>query len=74
MTRNHPHAMFRTGSRTYTARPPANCKTARKAWDHFAAKGQIEWLYLMDGYWGVKRPGGRLIEEIENSFSSRYEG
>jgi hypothetical protein len=64
--------MFRTGTRTYTARPPANCKTARKAWDHFAEKGSIEWIYLLDGYWGCQRPGDGPIEEIENVFSSRY--
>ncbi len=73
MTRNFPHAMFRTGSRTYTKRPPANCKTARKAWDHFAAKGgPIKWLSLLDGYWGIERVDGGPIEEIENVFSSRY--
>lgn len=64
--------MFRTGSRTYTARPPANCKTARKAWDFFAKKGPIEWMTLLCGYWGVQRPGNGPIEEIENVFSGRY--
>lgn len=73
MTRNYPHAMFRTGTRKYTKRPPSNCKTARKAWDYFAAKGgPIKWLSLLDGYWGVERVDGGQIEEIENVFSSRY--
>lgn len=72
MSVNHPHAMFRTGTRTYTSRPPANCKAARRAWDHFAAKGPITWMSLLDGYWGVQRPGDGPIEEIENLFSTRY--
>lgn len=72
MTVNHPHAMFRTGTRTYTTRPPSNCKTARRAWDFFAKEGPIVWMSLLDGYWGVQRPGDGPIEEAENIFSSRY--
>jgi hypothetical protein len=71
MTVNHPHAMFRTGTRTYTKRPPANCKTAQLAWDFLAKDGPIVWMTLLDGYWGAERPDGR-IDEAENTFSSRY--
>jgi hypothetical protein len=67
------HAMFRTGTREYRSRPPANCKNARRVWDHFAAKGgPIEWIHLLGGYWGCQRVGGGPIEEIENIYSSRY--
>lgn len=74
MTVNHPHAMFRTGSRWYTSRPPANCRTARKAWDYFAKKDgrPIKWLSLLSGYWGCERVDGGSVEEVENVFSSRY--
>lgn len=71
MTRNHPHAMFRTGTRKYTKRPPSNCKTAQLAWDVLAKDGPIEWLTLLDGHWGACRPDGS-ISEIENTMSSRY--
>jgi len=65
MTVSHPHALFRTGTRRYTARPASNCKTARKAWDFFAKEGPIEWLSLLDGYWGCQRPNGAPIEESD---------
>lgn len=71
MTFNHPHAMFRSGVR-YEKRPPASNKTARLAWDWFAQKGPVEWIQLLDGYWGCQRPGDGPIEETENVFSSRY--
>lgn len=59
-------AAFRAGTgRRYTARPAANRKAARRAWDHFAAKGQVEWVQLLDGHWGCQRPGSRIIEEID---------
>ncbi|MGY3359723.1 hypothetical protein ACVWZK_006386 [Bradyrhizobium sp. GM0.4] len=66
------HAMYRTGTREYRSRPPANCKAARKVWDHFAANGPIEWIHLLGGYWGCQRPGDGPIEEIENFYSTRY--
>jgi hypothetical protein len=62
--------MFRSGRR-YEKRPPANCKTARLAWDHFAKAAPVEWLQLLNGYWGAMRADGS-IEEIENVMSSRY--
>lgn len=58
--------MFRQGTgKRYITRPPANCVAARAAWDDFAADGAIEWLQLLDGYWGCQRPGGRDVEEVE---------
>jgi hypothetical protein len=72
VTFNHPHAMFRSGRR-YERRPPANCKTARRAWDHFAKTGPVQWLQLLCGYWGALREDGS-IEEVENVFSDRYWG
>jgi hypothetical protein len=65
MTVNHPHSFFRTGTRTYETRPPANCRRARAAWDAHLKNGPIVWLYLLDGYWGAKRENGD-IDEIEN--------
>ncbi len=73
MTVNHPHAMFRSGTRWYTARPPAGCRAARRAWDFFAKDGPIVWMSLLDGYWGCERPNGK-IDEIENTVSDRYCG
>lgn len=61
------HSMFRTSDKKYTARPPANCRTARLAWDTHARKGSIVWMRLLDGYWGAERPNGN-IDEIENCF------
>lgn len=62
---HHLFGMFRTGTRTYTERPPANCRRARAAWDRHAKDGPIVSLQLLDGYWGAERPNGR-IDEIEN--------
>lgn len=61
------HSMFRTGTRRYNSRPPANCRSARAAWDAHAEEGSIVWLRLLDGYWGAEREDGR-IDEIENCF------
>lgn len=57
-------AVFRTSTRRWTSRPPANCKAARRAWDEAVASGDVIWIQLLDGYWGIMRPGGE-IEEIE---------
>jgi hypothetical protein len=57
--------IFRTSHTIYRSRPASNRKAARRAWDHFAQGGQIEWMRLLDGYWGVHRPGGDCIEEVE---------
>lgn len=73
MTVNHPHAMFRTGTREYRARPPSGCRAARRAWDILAKDGLIVWMTLLDGYWGCERPDGS-ISEIENTVSDRYCG
>lgn len=59
------HAAFRTGQRRYTERPPANCIAARRAWDHFITDGPVEWVQLLDGYWGCQRPDADAIEEVE---------
>lgn len=65
MTVNHPHSLFRTGTRRYKGRPPSNCKRARAAWDHHLKGGPVVWLQLLDGYWGAMRPNGE-IDECEN--------
>jgi hypothetical protein len=62
-------SMFRTGTRRYSSRPPANCRTARDAWDHFSKTGPVVWLQLLDGYWGAMRENGD-IEETENTFAA----
>lgn len=69
MTWNHPHPMFRSGTRRYTERPPANCKTAREAWDFHAKAGPVVWLQLLDGYWGAMRESEN-IDEVENTFGA----
>lgn len=59
-------AVFRAGTgKRYERRPPANCEAARSAWDDFATDGPIEWIQLLDGYWGCQRPGATSIEEVE---------
>lgn len=64
------HCMFRTGTRQYTSRPPANCRSARMAWDAHLQNGPIVWLQLLDGYWGACRENGN-IDELENLFETR---
>lgn len=58
-------AIDRTSGKRYTARPPANCVAARAAWDYFAEEGEIEWIQLLDGYWGCQRPLVDTTEEVE---------
>ncbi len=59
-------AIFRQGDGTrYTQRPKANRTAARAAWDFFAKEGEIEWLQLLDGYWGCQRPGADMVDEVE---------
>lgn len=58
-------AAFRTGSRRYLERPPSNCIAARRAWDSFAEDGHVEWMQLLDGWWGCMRPGAEGVEELE---------
>jgi hypothetical protein len=63
----HFYAIFRNGLRRYHSRPPANCRSAREAWDSHAEKGPVIWLQLLDGYWGAMRQNGN-VDEIENTF------
>lgn len=65
----HFHAMFRDGTRRYTSRPPANCRSAREAWDYHAETGPVVWLQLLNGYWGAERENGD-IDETENTFAA----
>lgn len=65
--------MFRTGTRTYHSRPPSNCKRARAAWDYLAKDGPIEWMTLLDGYWGACRPNGSM-SECENLYTLERDG
>lgn len=58
----------RTSAKVYKSRPPANCRSARKAWDYHARSGAIVWMRLLDGYWGVKRENGD-IDEVDNCFA-----
>jgi hypothetical protein len=61
------YAMHRTGTRRYKSRPPANCRSAREAWDYHLKSGPVLWLQLLDGYWGAMRENGD-IDECENIF------
>lgn len=69
---SHLHAMYRTSFKVYEARPPANCKSARAAWDFHAEKGPIVRLRLLDGYWGAQRENGHW-DETENTFAATRE-
>lgn len=68
---NHFKSMYRTSHKRYTERPPANCKTARAAWDRHtekakaACKGAVIWMHLLDGHWGAEYEDGD-IQEVEN--------
>ena len=62
------NGMFRTSDKFYTSRPPANCRSARLAWDILLRKGPITRMRLLDGYWGAERENGNW-DEIENTFS-----
>lgn len=64
-------AEYRTGTRRYTSRPPSNCIAARAAWDAFAKDGAIEWIQLLDGYWGCCRPEQDIIDERQAVFFKR---
>jgi len=44
------NCMFRTSDKFYTSRPPANCLSAREAWDIHLKGGPIKRLRLLDGY------------------------
>lgn len=63
------HGMFRTSDKVYRSRPPANCRSARAAWDYHLNDGPIVSMRLLDGYWGAEREDGR-IDERENTFSA----
>lgn len=52
------YAHQRTSDVRYTARPPANCRAARWAWDNFVKDGPVKILWLGQGYWMVRRPEG----------------
>ena len=56
---------FRTSYVRHTTRPAASYIAARRAWDWFSEKGPVEWIQLLDGYWGCMRPGASCPEEVE---------
>ena len=58
-------SFFRTSHTIYRARPPASRKSARWAWDYFAARGPVRQVRLLDGYWGVLRNDSDGPDEIE---------
>lgn len=62
------NGMFRTSSKVYTSRPPANCASARAAWDKLSLTGPIVSLRLLDGYWGAEREDGHW-DDVENIFA-----
>lgn len=57
-------ALYLTSDTIYTKRPAANRRAARAAWDDFEKDGPVEWIRLLDGYWGCQRPGGGHVEEV----------
>jgi hypothetical protein len=63
-------AVFRKGTgKRYGKRPPANCVSARRAWDHavtkYAAHGGPAWMQLLDGFWGGELADGTGNFEME---------
>lgn len=71
----HLLAIHRNGTRFYTARPPANCRSARAAWDRLSAKKDVALveLMLMQGTWsGGYADGTSAI--VENLFAANRRG
>ncbi len=68
------HPMFRSSDKRYTARPPANCRSARDAWDSLSdpARGAITCLWLDDGYWMAIFADGSN-DDRENTFGVNRE-
>lgn len=68
---HHLLAIHRSGTRCYTSRPPANCRSAREAWDRLAAKKPgvpLVELMLMQGTWsGGYADGSSAI--VDNLFA-----
>lgn len=63
------HPLFRSSDKRYTARPPANCRSARDAWDHLTddRHGPIVCLWLHDGYWCAEYQDGENAD-VDNNF------
>ena len=61
------YGIFRTSHKFYTSRPPANCVSARQAWDILAGDAEIISMRLVDGEWMCERPNGDL-DSVENVF------
>jgi len=61
------YGVFRTSHKFYHSRPPANCVSAREAWDVLIQDGPIVSMRLLDGLWMCERPNGDL-DNVENVF------
>lgn len=61
------YGIFSDGRRTYTSRPPANCKSARWAWDLLVQSAPIVSMKLIDGDWFCERENGDL-DSVENTY------
>lgn len=63
------HPLFRSSDKRYTSRPPANCRSAREAWDRLSdpSRGKIVCLFLHDGYWQAEFENGSW-DDAENTF------
>lgn len=61
------YGVFRTSHKFYSSRPPANCVSARQAWDILILDGPIVSMRLLDGLWMCERENGDL-DDVENTF------
>lgn len=61
------YGIFRTSHKFYTSRPPANCVSARQAWDVLIENAPIVSMRLIDGEWFCERGNGDL-DSVENTF------
>ena len=59
-------AAFRTSNTFYRARPAANRRAARYAWDVLAGRGPIESMRLLDGYWMCLRPSAGEADYMDD--------
>jgi hypothetical protein len=68
---HHLLAIYRSGTRFYTSRPPSNCRSARAAWDRLATKKNVPLVELMliEGTWsGGYSDGSSAI--VDNLFEA----
>lgn len=64
------HSLSRSSWKRWRTRPPANCLSARDAWDYFTHNPRtIVCMWLDDGYWSAELANGDYVD-CENTFGA----